>query len=187
MKAILLSIPLGLLLVFSSFQLSAKQGWLAGAEYQQLSSEADYFGTNIEFDVGVLSSYVGYQQPLSDKWSVLSTVRFGTGIKQDQGNQIVIFGDILADIDVEVSTYVQIQTQFEYRVSENGSVFVAPGVSRYDYTVKERSFNNQSISNWQLGISGGYTHRITNKGFIRIAYQHLSETDIFSIGYEHRF
>lgn len=178
---------LAILLFVVSFRLDAKEGWIIGAEYQNVSGQVDYFGTHIDFDVGVLNAYLGYQTPLSQAWSMITTMSLGTSIKQDNNNQVVVFGDILADVDIEVSNHIRLQSQFDYALSDTGALFIAPGISQYDYTAKHQGFEDLSISDWQLSLSAGYVHRVGAKSAIRAAYTHLSDTDVLSLAYEHRF
>ncbi|GAB5381284.1 MAG: hypothetical protein Alis3KO_31550 [Aliiglaciecola sp.] len=174
-----------ILLTYCSFALS-EEGWLVGTEYQQVSSEVDVHHNLVDFKVGVLTAYVGYELPLTSKWSAQFSLSAGKSVKQDNNKQIVVYGDILVDVDMEVSTYVRFQTQFDYAIHDNGYVFLAPGIAQYDFNAK-RPGENLSVSEWRLALSAGYSHKIGDKGKVKLTYNYLPDTNVVAIGYERRF
>jgi hypothetical protein len=159
----------------------AQNDWYWGVELQRVTNDYEVYGVELEMDSNVIAFDLGYNMVLSDSWSWRPSISLGKGINEDENNEILVFGDILADISGQVKTVVSMRSTLAYAFNQSSEIWIIPSVTRYDFLAESQSIGDVSDANWRAGLGIGYGYQISQRSKLGLTYQRVDNSDIIAV------
>ena len=139
-------------------------------------SNVSYDSEGLDLSLNVVSVGVANSYDVTDKFSVMPEIRIGTGLNDDD----------FEDVKTEIDRFLALSVRGNYMLNEQVTIYVQPTYVNLKVTASS-PFLSLSDSDWEFGGGLGLNYAFSKQSSVDVQYERFSDTDVVGVAYRCSF